>query len=157
MRTKTKIALLIGISVVFVISVISVGFVISEIEQRKTLEEIEISFHEARLKDIGFRGATLDLSLNMYNPNDITATLDRAVYDLWFNDNYLGSGETHQRLDIPPLESKIAKTDFDLSFEGAGRSIISAITLGEVSWRIEGIAYYDTPIGTIEIPFDITK
>ncbi len=100
--------------------------------QRKALEQVEISFHEARLKNIGFSGASLEISLRMYNPNDTTtATLDRADYDLWFNDNYLGSGQMHQRLDIPPKTSHIANTDFDMDFEGAGQSILSAITTGK--------------------------
>ena len=132
-------------------------FAFTEIEQRKALEDIQISFHDATLKDIGFSGATVNLSLSMYNPNDITATLDRADYDLWFNENYLGSGITQKRVDIPPLESRIAATDFDLDFGGAGSSIISAITEGKASWRISGTAYYDTIFGTMNIPFDITK
>ena len=83
-------------------------FASTEIEQRKALEDIQISFHDASLEDLGLSGATLNLALRMYNPNDVTATLDRFDYELWFNDNYLGSGATHQRVDIPPLTSRVA-------------------------------------------------
>ena len=130
-----KIILIIGFISAGIVAYVAI-FAFTEIEQRKALEDIQISFHEASLKDIGFSGATVNLSLSMYNPNDITATLDRADYDLWFNENYLGSGVTHERLDIPPLTSRIANTDFDLDFGGAGMAIISAITEGEASWRI---------------------
>jgi LEA14-like dessication related protein len=150
----------IGIIVAIVISVVFFSYLstiaFSEIEQRKALEDVQISFHEATLQDIGFSGATLDLALEMYNPNDITATLDKADYDLWFNDNFLGHGLTHQRIDIPPFTSKIIHTEFDLDFTGAGKSIISALTQGEASWRLAGTAYYNTILGTLNIPFDIT-
>lgn len=155
MKSK-KIGYLIGIVTAVIVTYVAV-FAFTEIEQRKALEDIQISFHDASLQDIGFSGATVTLSLSMYNPNDITATLDRVDYDLWFNENHLASGVTHERLDIPPLTSRVATTDFDLDFGGAGRAIISAITEGEASWRISGTAYYDTIFGTMNIPFDITR
>ena len=156
MKTR-KICTLIGIAAAVVIVAYVAIFTFTEIEQRKALEDIQISFHEASLQDIDFSGATLNLSLSMYNPNDITATLDRVDYEIWFNDNYLGNGFTHERVDIPPLTSKIATTNFDLDFGGAGMAIISAITEEEYSWHITGTAFYDTIFGTMNIPFDITQ
>ena len=157
MQKNKKIAIIvaIAISAVFVTYLSTLTF--TEIEQRKALEDVQISFHAATLQDIGFSGATLDLALEMYNPNDIIATLDKADYDVWFNDNFLGHGFTHERVDIPPLTSKIVHTEFDLDFSGAGQSIISALTQGEATWRLAGTAYYDTVIGTLNIPFDITQ
>lgn len=152
---KIRIIIAIAIAAVFVSYLLTMTF--TETEQRKALEDVDISFHAATLQDIGFSGATLDLALEMYNPNDITATLDKADYDLWFNDNFLGHGFTHQRVDIPPLTSRIVRTEFDLDFTGAGQSVISALTQGEATWRLAGTAYYDTVIGTLNIPFDITQ
>ena len=145
-------AIIIAVGIVAYVAI----FASTEIEQRKALEDIQISFHDASLEDLGLSGATVNLALRMYNPN-VTATLDRADYELWFNDNYLGSGATHQRVDIPPLTSRVATTDFDLDFGGAGQSIISAITQGQATWRIAGSAYYETIFGTINIPFNITR
>ena len=157
MEKNKKIGIIIAIGVSAVIISYLSTMTFTEIEQRKALEDVEISFHQATLKDIGFSGATLDLSLEMYNPNEITATLDKADYDLWFNENFLGHGFTNQRIDIPPLTSRIINTEFDLDFTGAGESIISVLTQGEASWRLAGTAYYDTIFGTMNIPFDISR
>ncbi len=148
---------MVGIIIAVAIVAYVAIFAFTEIEQRKALEDIQISFHDASLEDVGLNGATLNLALRMYNPNDVTATFDRADYELWFNDNYLGSGATHQRVDIPPLTSRVVTTDFDLDFVGVGLSIISAITQDQATLRISGTAYYETIFGTINIPFNITR
>ena len=153
---RKKIVSIVGIVAAAIVAYVVI-FAFTEIEQRKALEDIQISFHGANLQDIDFSGANLNLTLSMYNPNDITATLDRADYDLRFNENYLGTGATHERVDIAPFSSRVVTTDFDLDFSGAGLSIISAITKGEAFWRINGTAYYDTIFGAMSIPFDITK
>ena len=156
MKINKRVGIIIS-GVAAAIVIITIVFVNTEIEQRKALENVQITLQEVRLQNIGFTGASVKLFLNMYNPNEITTTLDRADYDIWFNENRLGSGNINKRVDIPPLESRIVDTDFDLNFEGIGQSVISALTENEMIWRISGIAYYDTIFGPIEIPFDITQ
>jgi len=153
MDTK-KIAIFSGIGITAIILVL---FLSTEINQRKALENVEITLEKVQVQNISLSGASLKLFLNMYNPNDITTTLDRADYEIWFNDNSLGTGSINKRVDIPPLESRTVDTDFSLSFQGIGQSVISALTENEMTWRISGIAYYDTIFGPIEIPFDITQ
>ena len=154
MKNTKKIGIFSGIGIVVIIVIL---FISSEINQRKALENVEITLQEVQIQSFSLSGASLKLFLNMFNPNDITTTLDRADYEIWFNDNSLGNGSIDKRVDIPPLESRTIDTDFSLSFQGIGQSVISALTENEITWRISGIAYYDTIFGPIEIPFDITK
>ena len=145
------------ISGIGIIVIIIAFYISTEINQRKSLENVQITLQEVQIQDISFSGASLRLILNMYNPNDITTTLDRADYEFWLNQNSLGKGKIEKRVDIPPLESRTLDTDFFLSFEGVGQSVISALTKNEITWKITGIAYYETILGPIEIPFDIIK
>jgi len=148
-----KIGIFTGIGIVIIVLI----FTSTEINQRKALENVQITLQEVQIQSFSLSGASLKLFLNMYNPNDITTTLDRADYEIWFNENSLGTGIIDKRVDIPPLESRTVDTDFSLSFAGVGQSVISALTEDEMTWRISGIAYYDTIFGPIEIPFDITQ
>jgi len=142
-------------------SVILIGIlllnVVVEVEQRKALENIQIEFADVAIRNIGLTSVMLDISLDMYNPNDVIATLDRSEYELWFNDNYLGKGVIEQETDIPPLTSRLVDTGFDLSYVEAGETVISALTEEQHTWRIKGVAHYDSIIGTIDMPFDIIR
>jgi len=159
-----KIGVGIGITFAVLITItIAVGAIYlqtevqTEVEQRKALQNVEISFDGVGNVDPGLTSARLDLVLRMYNPNDITATLDRADFDLWGNENYLGNGVINKRVDIPPFASRTVHTDFELDYGGIGSLIWSTLTASNMTWRIAGTAYYDTPLGTIDIPFDLTQ
>jgi len=93
----------------------------------------------------------------MYNPNDVTATLDRSKYELWFNENYLGKGSIEEKTDIPPFTSRLVHSEFSLSYAEVGNTIVSALIEEENTWRIQGTAHYDSILGTIDIPFDIVR
>ena len=144
-----------------VVTVVIMGFLLLnmavEVEQRKALESIQIEFVDVAVKDIGFTDVGLEISLDMYNPNDVVATLDRSEYELWFNDNYLGEGTILQETNIPPFTSRQVDTEFNLSYLEAGDTVISALTEEQHVWRIKGTAHYDSVLGTIDIPFDIIR
>ena len=144
-----------------VVIVATVGFLLLniavEVEQRKSLENVKIEFVDVAVKDIGLTDVGLEISLDMYNPNDVVATLDRSEYELWFNDNYLGKGIILQETDIPPFTSRQVDTEFNLSYLEAGDTVISAFTEEQHTWRIKGTAHYDSILGTIDIPFDIIR
>lgn len=141
-------------AVIVIVIVLGVGaFVFQEYQQREALRDVEISFDGINVKSVGFTSATLELRFRMYNPNSVTATLDRADYQVYGNGESLGYGNIPQRLDIPPDSTRTVTTDFDASYGGAARVLVSAIKEGNVSWSVSGTAYYDTPLGSITVPF----
>jgi len=144
-----------------VIAVVVVGilifggfYVFSEYQKRVALQNCEISLANVRVVSIGLTSAKLEVVLRIYNPNDVTATLDRIDYELYGNGEFLGNGEFIRRVDIPPHNSKLVSSYFTLDYTGALKTIWSAIKRGDVMWKIKGIAYIDTPIGTLDIPFE---
>jgi len=140
---------------VVILILASVGFYfINEIRQREALRNIEVSVYDVAIESIGFTSATLKIKLKMFNPNSIPATLDRANYNLYGNDIYLGSGVIPTRVNIPAHSSTVVTTTFDLSYSGAAKVIWDALSTGKVIWKIKGTAYFDTPFGSISVPFE---
>ena len=150
-----KAALVAVIVVALVVGTVGLWFA-QQVMQREALRTVEISLDEAHVENFGLVGATLVIRLRMCNPNSITATLDRADYDLWGNGIHLGSGIISERTDIPAGSTRTIATDFDLSYVGTAGVIRSALKEGKVSWRITGTAHFDTPLGTMNVPFDVT-
>lgn len=156
MNLKVIIFIVIIIVIIIIGSLIAFSVLI-EVEKRQSLEQLQIQLVDVTFKGISLTHVTLDIVLDMYNPNDITATLDQASYQIWFNDNELGYGIIDQQTDIPPFESRTVKSEIDLNFNELGETIISALSEKENTWRIKGMAHYDTILGTIDIPFDIVR
>jgi len=143
------------VAIILLLAVTSLVFY--EYMKRKALKSCEIHLTDIGVKSLGFINATLEIRLRIYNPNSVTATLDRAVYSLYANDVYLGDGTIPRKYDIPPGGTATIITEFELSYSGTLKTIWSYLTTGEkITWRVKGIAHIDTSIGMLDIPFDIS-
>jgi LEA14-like dessication related protein len=151
MKHKTVVV----VAAVLLLAVAGVAYY--EYAKREALRSCQISLADVSVEGLGLTSATLEIKLRIYNPNSITATLDRAYYSLYANDVYLGDGTISRKYDIPPGGTITIATPFELSYSGALQTIWSYITRGgKVAWRMKGTAYIDTPLGTLDIPFDIS-
>ncbi len=124
-----------------------------EIEKRKALQSCELSLEDVQVVGVGLKSAELNIIFKIYNPNDITATLDKIEYSVYGNEMYVGDGKISERIDIPAHSQRLVKTQFTLYYSGAIDLMWSAIRKGEVSWRVSGTAWIDTPFMTMKIPF----
>ncbi len=128
-----------------------------EYSKREALRACEISLADVRVRSVGLTSASLEIVLRIYNPNTITATLDRVDYSVYANGVYLGYGSITNRVDIPPGSTAYVSSPFELSYSGALKTIWEyLISGGKLEWRIKGVAHIDTPLGALNIPFDIT-
>jgi len=140
--------------VILLILLIGGLYVYSQYEKRAALENCKITLYDVRVKSIGWTGATLEVVFQIYNPNDVTATLDRVDYELYGNGEYLGQGSIDRSVDIPPHSTRYVSSTFNLDYSGALKTIWSALKQGNVQWRVKGRVHIDTPIGTLNIPFE---
>lgn len=149
----------IGIAIVALIIIVGVLFLVNELLQREAMQNVELSFSDVQIRNIGFTSATLEIYLNMYNPNSgITATLDRMDYSVSANGNFLGNGQITQRVDITPRATKTVSSTFQVSYAGTLGAVWSALKNGgNIKWNLKGTAYFDTPFGTLDIPINQYK
>ena len=149
----------IGITIVAILIIVGVIFVVIQLLQREAMQNVQFSLSDVQIRNIGFTSATLEIYLNMYNPNSgITATLDRMDYSVYANGNYLGNGQITQRVDIPPQGTKTVSSMFQVSYAGTLGAVWSALTQGgQIKWNLRGTAYFDTPLGIINIPINQYK
>jgi LEA14-like dessication related protein len=150
--------LALAVVVLIVVVVVACAFyVYSEIQKRQALKNVEISLSDVEVVNVGITTAKLNVKLQFYNPNSVTATLDRAHYTLYGNNTYVGDGEITEKVDIAPGATRTVTSPFDLSYSGAIQSLWSYIVSGgKITWRIVGTAYIDTPLGTLTVPFNCT-
>ncbi len=149
-----KIKWVVGLVILAIIGFYGYSYFTYEVAKREALKSCEFRLADVRLKSIGLTSAELIIVLEIYNPNSIIVTLDRADFYLYGNDNYLGYGEITRRIDIPPYSFKSVNIPFTLEYSGAGGVIWSAIQRGsKIEWKITGTAYIDTPFGTMTVSF----
>lgn len=156
-RTGKKIVVAATVLVVFalIISWIAwISWIEGEREQREALQNVQVLSFDVQSVRFGLTSISADLSVTLYNPNSrITATLDRMDYMIYVNGNYFTNGYISQRIDISPMSTKTVSTPLQVSYSGALSTVWSVLMSGgKISWGLRGTAYFDTPIGTMNVP-----
>lgn len=101
-----------------------------------------------------------DILLEVQNPNSIGLTLDRIDFDLLVDDRRIVQGFANEGIRIPAegigdvrLEARVGYNEL----RGLWEEVVDAVRGGRPDYEIRGTAYYDTPLGSLQLPFDVRQ
>lgn len=111
--------------------------------------------------DVKLSGIGLTLTLDVYNPNDLPITFDRANFDIYINDAKIGSGSLPNSVSVSGNSHSYPQTSMDISYGGGlagGWEYLKGALGGATTMKIIGTAYVEVPVlGDIPIPFSYSK
>jgi LEA14-like dessication related protein len=146
------------IVIIVVIAVAALGiFGYQQVQQREALKNIQMSVDGVKVESINLSSATLNFTLRITNPNTNAATIDRTDYTVIINNVTLGSGQNLEKVTIPAGGSVVIPQPFTVSYSGAARTVWSTITQGGADWNLVGTAYFDSFLGTVSVPYNVTR
>ncbi len=125
--------------------------------QEKSLFDPKIMVEDILMQyDESYSKATLAISLEVVNPNNVTVTIDGVNVVLGRHDIHFKNEMDSSKLDIPAYSSK----SLDVSFEFAvdryfNSSVISDMSEGKPGFNAHGTVGFDSERGVLEVGFDI--
>lgn len=123
---------------------------------RQVFTEPVVSFKDVSLRGIGLQGGSLDVLLNVYNPNHFKLDATRLTYRLMVDSVPLGTGALDQRFVVQSGDSATVRLPIQFSFAGLGAAGRQLMRAGAVNYRVLGDVTVSTPIGSFTRPFDRT-
>ncbi len=144
----------IGILIVALLIVMGSFYLFRENQRSKVLKSFNISIADVRITGIGLTGANLEIVFNIRNPSGMGATLDQLDYKIYGNNIYLGEGKINDAISVPAHSNKMVSSSFVLNYSSAGKVFGDDLEKGAINWKISGIAWRNTPFGTIKVPFE---
>lgn len=142
-----------GIAILLLLASIASLGCESRREQIEAIQDTDISVSDIEINEISSEVIDLNITLDIFNPNDVTARLERMNYTVYANNVRLGSGSFEEPVEIPPNEGRRTSTNFVGQPTSVPAAIINALIKGEVVWTVEGTVFFDTPLGTLEQSF----
>ena len=114
-----------------------------------------VAFRGVGLGTIGIGGGSLDVVLNVSNPNPYQLSARQVTYRLLAGDSTeVGRGATTQPVAVAARDSALVHLPLDVTWRGLREVGREALSDGTVTYRIVGEIVADTPIGTRTFPFD---
>jgi LEA14-like dessication related protein len=124
---------------------------------RSVFEEPVVTFKNLRVNGLGLDGGSLDVVLNVYNPNGFKLDATRLTYQLLVGDSVqLGQGALDSRFTVQKGDSTEVRLPVTFTYRGLGAAGQQLIRSGTVPYRVRGDFTVATPIGSFTRPYDRT-
>jgi LEA14-like dessication related protein len=152
---KRNTIIVIVVIVVIIIAALGV-FGYQQVQQREALKNIKVSLEGFEVESVTLSSASLNFSLRFTNPNTNPAILDRTDFTVSINNVTVGSGQNLQKVTIPAGGSEVIVIPFTFSYTGVAQGVVTVLQQGGAEWGLVGTAYFDSPLGTVSVPYNFT-
>lgn len=115
-----------------------------------------VALREVRVAGFGITGGSLDVVLNVWNPNGYGLQSPRVAYRIMTGKVQLGSGVYDSDIFIDSRDSALVAFPVNFSYLSIGRAGREMLETGSVDYRVLGDIDVDTPYGRWSFPYDRT-
>lgn len=123
---------------------------------RSVFNQPVVTFKDVRFNGIGLQGGSVDVILNVYNPNGYGLSAQRLDYQVLVDSTQLGTGAITQTFGVKGNDSTEVRLPVTFSYSGLGRAGRALMAKGVVNYRVLGNITVGTPLGNFTRPFDRT-
>ena len=116
----------------------------------------KVTFQEMRLNGLGLTGGSLDVVLNVDNPNGYRLDATRMTYKLFIDTIPFGQGTVDQHITVDEKSQTTVRIPVNFTYSGVGAAGRALIQNGTVPYRVTGDLTVATPIGNFTRPYDMT-
>ncbi len=115
-----------------------------------------VNLKDVKVRGLGMTGGSLNIVLNVYNPNGFSLNGTRLTYKLLVDSIPFGTGATDQKFVVNSNDSATVTLPLDFSYAGVSTAMRDIMARGTVNYRVLGDITVGTAIGTKTIGYDRT-
>ena len=110
-------------------------------------EEPQLALEEINITGLGLTGGTLDLVLDVYNPNDYRLRSTRLELALDLEGTHFGDALIDKPLDLSPQNHSRVVVPVRFEWTGVGAGARALLDRRAVRYRLAGAVLVETPVG----------
>lgn len=114
----------------------------------------KVSFDRMDVNDLNWTDISTDFVFSVTNPNPVRVGVQTFDYELDLADTPLLSGDNADGFKLPAEGSSELSLPVDLVFAETWETVQATRGLDDVPFRLAGKFGFDTPLGTVNIPYD---
>ncbi|MFN2398454.1 MAG: LEA type 2 family protein [Gemmatimonadaceae bacterium] len=115
-----------------------------------------VTFKDVKVNGVGLTGGSVDVVLNVYNPNGYDLNATRMTYNLLVDSIPFGNGATAQRFVVQERDSAEVRLPLEFKWAGLSTAARELLNTGSVNYRVMGELTVGSPVGEFRIPYDRT-
>jgi LEA14-like dessication related protein len=109
--------------------------------------EPTVALKEIQITGIGLSGGTLNLALDVFNPNDYRLRSTRLELGIDLESVHFGDALLDTPLDLPSQQHTLVTLPVRFEWAGVGAGAQGLLTRQTIRFGLTGTAFLDTPLG----------
>jgi LEA14-like dessication related protein len=125
---------------------------------RAAFQSPVVNLRDVRVRGFGLTGGTLDVLLNVYNPNHYRLDATRLTYRVALAGDSitLASGALDSRFTVQDNDSTTVTIPVTFTYAGVGAAGRSVLNTGAVDYHVLGDVTVGSPVGSFTVPYSST-
>lgn len=115
--------------------------------QALRFQEPDIKLQEIRVTGLGLTGGSLDLALDVFNPNDYRLRTTRLELGIDLEDVHFGDALLETPLELPSQQHSPVTVPVQFEWAGVGAGARALLSRQAVRFGLTGVATLSTPVG----------
>lgn len=117
---------------------------------KKIVEPPKVDVTDVRLAQLKGDEATLEIVLEVYNPNGISVTVDKLQYDLQVNEKSVTSGVFDKDVKLAAKQNTVVAIPISVNYKDLLKTALNVFLSKGAPYRAKG----NVGVGPLNIPFD---
>lgn len=113
-----------------------------------------VGLRDVKMGSLGLLGGSMNVVLNVYNPNDYMLVAPRINYRVMVDSLTVGTGVFDSDVTVSSRDSVRVQVPVAFTYQNANRAGRSAANTGTVNYRVRGHIIVGTPYGRLSAPYD---
>lgn len=115
--------------------------------QALRFQEPDIKLQEIRVTGLGLQGGSLDLALDVFNPNDYRLRTTRLELGIDLEEVHFGDALIETPLELPSQQHSLVTVPVQFAWAGVGAGARALLSRQAVRFGLTGVASLGTPLG----------
>lgn len=111
------------------------------------LQEPALQLQEVRITGLGLTGGSLDLALDVFNPNEFRLRTIRMELGIDLEQVHFGDALLENAVELPAQQHSLVIVPVRFEWAGLGAGAHGLLTRQAIRYGLTGVATLDTPIG----------
>jgi LEA14-like dessication related protein len=112
-----------------------------------------VTVKDVRVKGVGMQGGSLDLILDVYNPNEYRLDASRITYQVWVDSSQIATGEIEKLVTLTDKGNSEVVVPVNFTFASVQKALLHYSQRGSVDYRVTGDFTMKTPFGSVTRPY----
>jgi LEA14-like dessication related protein len=114
-------------------------------------EEPQVHLQEIHVTGLGLTGGTLDLALDVFNPNDYRLRSTRLSVGIDLEDVHFGEALLERAVELPAGQHTLVTLPVTFEWAGVGAGARALLTRQGIRYGLTGTVGLDTPLGARDV------